>query len=69
MNREILKIIIKVLIYALGLIGTYFGIATLSSCSSQHYAESQGRTTVIITDTTIVKHGGYIRSKDILPYE
>ena len=34
MNKEVLKIIIKVLIYALGLIGSALGITALTSCSS-----------------------------------
>ena len=29
MNKEVIKIIIKVLIYALGLIGTYFGVSAI----------------------------------------
>lgn len=33
MKKDILKIIIKVVIYALGLIASYLGIASLSSCS------------------------------------
>ena len=34
MNKEIIKIIIKVLLYALGLIGSYLGVSALTSCSS-----------------------------------
>ena len=69
MNKEIIKIIIQVVIYALGLIAAYLGISTLSSCSSQHAVESNGRATIVITDTTIVKHGGFLRSKNWIPYE
>ncbi len=58
MNKEIIKIIIKVLIYALGLIGTYFGVSAMTSCTVQRSFESFGRGTVIINDTTYLKHGG-----------
>ena len=58
MNKEIIKIIIKVLIYALGLIGTYFGVSAMTSCTVQRSFESSGRGTVIISDTTHLSHGG-----------
>lgn len=58
MNKEVIKIIIKVLIYVLGLIGTYFGISTMTSCTTQRSFESYGRGTVIISDTTHLSHGG-----------
>lgn len=58
MNKEIIKIIIKVLIYILGLIGTYFGISTMTSCTVQRSVESSGRGMVIISDTTHLSHGG-----------
>lgn len=58
MDKEIIKIIIKVLIYALGLIGAYFGISTMTSCTTQRSFESSGRGTVIISDTTQLLHGG-----------
>lgn len=69
MKKEIIQIIIKVLIYSLGLIGTYFGVTSLTSCSSQRGVASYGKATIITTDTTIVKHDGFIRSKNYQPYE
>lgn len=69
MNKEILRIIIKVAIYALGLIATYLGVTTLTSCSTSHSVSSHGTATIISVDTTFVKHGGFVRSKNYLPYE
>lgn len=70
MNKnEILKIIVKVLIYALTLVAGYLGVSALSSCSSSHNVESSGITRVYVTDTTFVKHNGFVRSKNYLPYE
>lgn len=56
MKHDILKIVIKVLIYALGLIGSYLGISALSSCSSSRAVQLNGRGYVIIHDTTTVLH-------------
>lgn len=58
MNKEIIKIFIKVLIYIFTLIGTYFGISTMTSCTAQRSFESYGRGMVIISDTTHLSHGG-----------
>ena len=69
MKKEIIKIVIKVLIYALGLIGSYLGISALTSCSSSQNVEVTGITRIHVTDTTYVKHNGFIRSKNYLPYE
>lgn len=63
MKKDILKIIIKVLIYALGLVGSYLGISALTSCSSSRSVEFQGRGTVIIQDTTTILHSSdYFRN-------
>lgn len=63
MKKEILKIVIKVLIYALGLIGSYLGISALTSCTSSRAVEFHGRGTVILQDTTFVIHSSdYFRN-------
>lgn len=68
-KKEVLKIVIKVFIYALTLIAGYLGISSLSSCSTSHNVESTGITRIHVTDTTYIKHNGFIRSKKYLPYE
>lgn len=69
MKKDIVQIIIKVALYALGLIAAYFGVSTMTSCSTSHNVVSTGRTTIVSVDTTIVKHNGFVRSKNYLPYE
>lgn len=59
MNKEFIKIFIKVLIYLLGLVGTYFGVSAMTSCTIQRNFESSGRGTVIISDTTHLVHSGF----------
>lgn len=68
MNKEILVIIVKIILYAVGLFAAYFGVSVLTSCSASHSVQSTGRTTIVVTDTTFVNHGGYIRSKDFINY-
>lgn len=68
MKKEIIKIIIKVALYALGLIAAYFGVSTMTSCSTSHNVVARGRTTIVSVDTTIVKHDGSVRSKNFKPY-
>lgn len=63
MNKEVLKIIIKVLIYALGLIGSALGISALTSCTSSRAVECHGKTTILIRDTTTIEHSSdYFRN-------
>lgn len=68
MKKDIVKFIVKVALYALGLIAAYLGVSSLTSCSMSHNVVSSGRTTIVSVDTTIVKHNGIVRSKN-LPYE
>lgn len=68
MKKEIIQIILKVAIYALGLIAAYFGVTSLASCSTSHNVVVRGRTTIVSVDTTHVSHHGFIRSKNYTPY-
>lgn len=68
MKKDIIKFIIKVALYALGLIAAYLGVTSLTSCSTSHNVVASGRTTIVSVDTTIVKHNGSVRSKDFKPY-
>ena len=63
MKKEIVKIIIKVLIYALGLIGAYFGITSMTSCSAQRSVITRGNGTVISCDTIYIDHNGNYQLK------
>lgn len=63
MKKDVLIIIVKVLIYALGLIAGYLGVSTLTSCTTSSSVHAYGKTTVISVDTTYVEHGHRIASK------
>ena len=68
MKKEIIEIIIKVALYALGLIAACFGVSTMASCSTSHNVVVSGRSTIVTVDTTIVKRNGFVRSKNFKPY-
>lgn len=42
MKTNLIKILIKVIVYALGLLAAYFGVTSLSSCSVSRQAFHQG---------------------------
>lgn len=63
MKKEILQIVIKVLIYALGLIGSYLGISALTSCSATNTINGAGKTTIYTVDTTYIYHNGVLKTK------
>lgn len=63
MKKDLLVIIIKVAIYALGLVAAYLGVTSLSSCTFSRSSVAGGRATIITTDTTIISHQGVLKTK------
>lgn len=62
-KKEFIKIVIKVVIYALGLIASALGITALASCSTNHSIDGAGKTTIVTTDTTYIFHSGALKTK------
>lgn len=62
-KKEIIKIILKVVIYALGLIASALGITALASCSTSNSIDGAGKTTIVTTDSTYIYHSGYFKTK------
>lgn len=56
MKTELLKILIKVLIYALSLIAAYLGVTSLTSCSTSRDVVVRGRAVIVTTDSTFIEH-------------
>ena len=69
MRKEILIIIIKVLIYALGLIAGYLGVSSLTSCSVSSGVHAYGVTKIVTTDTTLIEHGQRVNTKKYSYFE
>lgn len=62
-KKVICQIVIKVLIYALGLVATALGISSLASCTYSRSTIGDGRATIITVDTTYIKHSGTLKTK------
>lgn len=63
MKKDFLVIIIKVAIYALGLVAAYLGVTSLSSCTFLRSSVAEGRATIITSDTTFISHQGVLKTK------
>lgn len=63
MKKDFIKFIVKVLLYALTLIASYLGVASLTSCSASRSVESYGRAKVVVIDTTLIDHRGLLNYK------
>lgn len=63
MKKDLLVIVIKVAIYALGLVAAYLGVTSLSSCTFGRSSVADGRATIITTDTTFISHQGVLKTK------
>lgn len=50
-KKELFKFIIKVLIYALSLVGAYLGITSLQSCSTSQNVTHRGTGVIHYVDT------------------
>lgn len=58
MNKDIIKFVVKVLLYALGLVASYLGVTSLTSCSVHRSSQSSGHARIVIIDTTDIVHSG-----------
>lgn len=56
-KKEIWKIVIKVAIYALTLVGAALGISAMNSCSTSRDVTVKGKAVIVTNDTTIIDHG------------
>ncbi len=63
MEKEILRIIIKVVVSALTLISAYLGVISLASCTYSRSSVAEGRAIVVTVDTTYINHQGMLKTK------
>lgn len=68
MNKELIKLICKILLYIITAIAGFFGVSSLASCASSASVQVCGKTQVVSVDTTIIYHDGFIRSKNYKSY-
>lgn len=61
MEKSKLVIFLKVLAAVIAGILSVLTVACVSSCSTaRHYSASKGRTTILVTDTTVINHNGVL---------
>lgn len=68
MNKELIKLICKILLYILTAVAGFFGVSSLTSCASSASVQIRGKSQVVSVDTTIIYHDGYIMSKNYKSY-
>ena len=68
MNKELLKLIFKILLYTLTAVAGFFGVSSFTSCASSSSVRIQGKTQIVSVDSTIIRHDGFIRSKNYKSY-
>lgn len=56
MNKELFKLIFKILVYVLTAVAGFFGVSTLASCSTSSDVVVRGRAVIVTTDSTFVDH-------------
>lgn len=57
MNKDLFKLIIKILVYILTTVAGFLGVSCLTSCSTSRDVVVKGRAVIVTNDTTIIDHG------------
>lgn len=68
MNKELIKLICKILLYIITAVAGFFGVSSLTSCASSASVQIRGKSQVVSVDTTIIYHDGFVRSKNYSSY-
>lgn len=68
MNKDLIKLFCKILLYIITAVAAFFGVTSFTSCASSASVQIRGKTHVVSVDTTIIHHDGFIRSKNYKSY-
>lgn len=68
MNKDLIKLILKILVYILTAVAGFFGVSSLTSCASSASVQICGTTKVVSVDSTTIIHSGFLRSKNYKSY-
>lgn len=68
MNKELIKLFCKILLYIITAVAGFFGVSSLTSCASSASVQIRGKSQVVSVDTTIIYHDGFVRSKNYSSY-
>lgn len=56
MNKELIKLIFKILLYIITAIAGFFGVSSLASCTSSRDVVVRGRAVIVTIDSTFIEH-------------
>lgn len=56
MNKELIKLICKILLYIITAIAGFFGVSSLASCTSSRDVVVRGRAVIVTIDSTTIDH-------------
>ena len=56
MNKEFIKLILKILLYIITAVAGFFGVSSLTSCTSSRDVVVRGRAVIVTTDSTFIDH-------------
>ena len=56
MNKELIKLICKILLYIITAIAGFFGVSSLASCTTSRDVVVRGRAVIVTIDSTFINH-------------
>ena len=60
-KMDLIKIFVKVILYAAGLFAAYFGVSSFVSCTVNRTISSRGKATIVTVDSTVINHDGSVK--------
>lgn len=60
-RKEKIGVVESTCAFILWIVICFVTISVFGSCTTTRNVEAKGRTVIVITDTTVVNHGGYIK--------
>ena len=56
MNKDLIKLLFKILIYVITAVAGFFGVSCFTSCSTSRDVVVKGRAVIVTNDTTVIDH-------------
>ncbi len=60
-KKEKIEVIVSTCAFVIWALTCFLIISVFGSCTTSQNVEANGRTVIVTTDTTVVKHSGYIK--------
>lgn len=58
MNKDLIKLIVKIILYIITAVAAYFGVSAFTSCTAQRNIVTRGHGMVVTYDTIYINHDG-----------